>query len=134
MGLRILCVEDEPDILLILGMALRHGLGAEVAELAAGDHVLPWLKANPVPDLVVLDAMLPGMNGFDVCRAIRADERLADVVVVFLTARALTSEMGEGLAAGADHVLSKPFNPMTIGAELQAVVTAVQVRRSGASS
>ena len=130
-GLRILCVDDEPDILLVLGLALRHGIGAEVVELGSGELVLPWLEANAAPDLVVLDAMMPGLDGFQVCRSIRADPRLADIVVVFLTARALTSELGEGLAAGADRVLAKPFDPMAIGRELQAVVAEVRSTRPG---
>ncbi|MEI8333599.1 MAG: response regulator [Chloroflexota bacterium] len=130
MTLRVLCVDDEPDILLVLDLALRHTIGADVTLLGSGVDVLPWLEANDVPDVIVLDAMMPGMDGYEVCRRIRADGRYADVVVVFLTARALVNELGEGVAAGADGVLSKPFDPMTVGRELCAILDEARAERT----
>jgi CheY-like chemotaxis protein len=127
--LRILCADDEPDILLVLGLALRHTLEADVAQVGSGAGVFAWLQANPVPDIIVLDAMMPEMDGYEVCRRLRADRRYADVVIVFLTARALVTELGEGVAAGADGVLSKPFDPMTVGRDLQAIADATLARR-----
>jgi two-component system, OmpR family, response regulator len=132
MPLRLLCVDDEPDILLVLGLSLRHTLGAEVTALGSSADVLPWLEANPAPDAVVLDAMMPGIDGYEVCRRIRADRRYDDVAVVFLTARALVSELGEGVAAGADGVLSKPFDPMTVGRDLGAILDAARRTRGEA--
>ena len=133
MALRVLCVDDEPDILRVLGLALRHTIGADVVQLGSSLDVLPWLEANVAPDIVVLDAMMPGMDGYEVCRRIRADHRYAGVVVVFLTARALVNELGEGVAAGADGVLSKPFDPMTVGSDLVAIVERARARRPGAA-
>ena len=133
MSLRVLCVDDEPDILLVLGIALRHTIGADVAQLGTSADVLPWLEANGPPDVVVLDAMMPGMDGYAVCRLIRADARYAGVVVVFLTARALVNELGEGVAAGADGVLSKPFDPMTVGSDLLAIADRARASRSAGS-
>jgi CheY-like chemotaxis protein len=127
----VLCVDDEPDILLVLGLALRHTIGADVSQLGSSLDVLPWLEANGAPDIVVLDAMMPGMDGYEVCRRIRADRRFAGVVVVFLTARALVNELGEGVAAGADGVLSKPFDPMTVGSDLLAIADRARARRPG---
>jgi CheY-like chemotaxis protein len=129
MPLRVLCVDDEPDILLVLGLALRHTLAAEVTTLGSSADVLPWLAANATPDAVVLDAMMPGMDGYEVCRRIRADRRYDRVAVVFLTARALVNELGEGVAAGADGVLSKPFDPMTVGRDLDAILDGARSRR-----
>jgi two-component system, OmpR family, response regulator len=133
MSLRILCADDEPDILLVLGLALRHTLGAEVSQVGSGAGVFAWLQEHPIPDVIVLDAMMPEMDGYAVCRRLRADRRYAGVVVVFLTARALVTELGEGVAAGADGVLSKPFDPMTVGRDLQAIVASTQARRGTAS-
>jgi len=130
MTLRVLCVDDEPDILLVLGLALRHTIGADVVQLGSSVDVMPWLDANGPPDVVVLDAMMPGMDGYEVCRRIRADGRYARVVVVFLTARALVNELGEGVAAGADGVLSKPFDPMTVGSDLLAIAERARAGRS----
>jgi len=130
MTLRVLCVDDEPDILLVLGLALRHTIGADVVQLGSSVDVMPWLDANGPPDVVVLDAMMPGMDGYEVCRRIRADGRYARVVVVFLTARALVNELGEGVAAGADGVLSKPFDPMTVGWDLLAIAERARAGRS----
>lgn len=129
MALRILCADDEPDILLVLGLALRHTLGAEVSQVGSGAGVFAWLESHAIPDVVVLDAMMPEMDGYAVCRRLRADRRYRDVVIVFLTARALVTELGEGVAAGADGVLSKPFDPMTVGGQLQAIVDATRARR-----
>jgi two-component system OmpR family response regulator len=128
--LRILCADDEADILLVLGLSLRHTLGAEVAQVGSGPGVFAWLDANGAPDVIVLDAMMPEMDGYEVCRRLRADRRWAGVVIVFLTARALATELGEGVAAGADGVLSKPFDPMTIGRDLQTIVDATRARRA----
>jgi two-component system, OmpR family, response regulator len=130
MTLRVLCVDDEPDILLVLGIALQHTIGADVAKVGSGADVFPWLEANGPPDAVVLDAMMPVTDGYEVCRRIRADPRYAGVVVVFLTARALVDELDEGAAAGADGVLSKPFDPMTIGPDIRAIVEETRARRA----
>ena len=131
MAFRILCADDEPDILLVLGLALRHTLGADVSQVGSGAGVFAWLETHEVPDVIVLDAMMPEMDGYEVCRRLRADRRYRSVVIVFLTARALVTELGEGVAAGADGVLSKPFDPMTVGRDLQAIVDDVQARRAG---
>ena len=134
MPLRLLCVDDEPDIRLVLGLALRHTLDADVTTLGNSADVLPWLDAHPAPDAIVLDAMMPGIDGYEVCRRIRADARFDGVPIVFLTARALVNELGEGVAAGADGVLSKPFDPMTVGRDLSAILDDARRRRGGADA
>jgi two-component system, OmpR family, alkaline phosphatase synthesis response regulator PhoP len=119
---RILLVEDARDVQLIVADLLRgHGHEVEVAE--RGEEGLRAASEQQF-DLIILDVMLPGMDGFDVCRAAR--ERGFDGAILMLTARAQVDDRAEGLYIGADDYLIKPFDPK----ELLARVTAL-LRRVG---
>ena len=101
---RVLVVEDETDI----AHFIRRGLvykGYEVDVSLSGDEALAVAQERP-PDLVILDLMLPGLDGMEVCRRLRAD---SDVPVIMLTARDAVSDKVAGLDAGADDYLTKPF-------------------------
>ena len=74
------------------------------------------------PDLVVLDLMMPGMNGLDACRTIRSDPALAKTPVILLTARAQSSDVEAGLAAGADDYITKPFSPRDLAERVDALL------------
>jgi DNA-binding response OmpR family regulator len=104
---RILIVEDEPNILLSLEFLLK-GAGYEVASTRDGSRALET-AASWHPDLVVLDIMLPLVNGFEVCRQLRASRELDGVKILILTARGRESEVEKGLALGANAYLTKPF-------------------------
>jgi DNA-binding response OmpR family regulator len=80
-----------------------------------------------VPDLVILDVMMPGMGGLDACRALRHDPRLSETPVILLTARAQEMDIEQGFGAGADDYVVKPFSPR----ELSSRVAAVLQRRRG---
>jgi two-component system, OmpR family, response regulator MtrA len=112
----VLVADDDEDIRRLVVMKLRSA-GHEVTHVGDGDAALAALTADP-PDLAVLDLMMPGLTGVQVCEAIRADPALAHVPVVLLTARAQERDQAEGLAAGADAYLSKPFRPKALLAEL----------------
>ena len=71
------------------------------------------------PELILLDAMMPGMDGFEVCRSLKADPQTASVPVVFLTAKAQAAEVAEGLGLGAAGYLTKPFDPLTLKDQLE---------------
>jgi CheY-like chemotaxis protein len=117
---RILYVDDEPDIREVTRIALEVVGGFEVETCESGEAAL--LKAQDCrPDLILLDVMMPGMDGPETLKALRAIAALARVPVVFFTAKAQRSEIAELLALGAIDVLGKPFDPMTIGQALNAI-------------
>ena len=99
----------------MIGIVLQNE-GFEVVFCADGSAALPQFQEHN-PDLVLLDVMLPGMDGFDVCRAIR---RVSDAPIVMLTARSDTSDVVTGLEAGADDYVPKPFKPKELVARVRA--------------
>jgi len=115
MSSRILVVDDDVAPAERVGIVLGNE-GFRVAFCADGSQALTQFQENN-PDLVLLDVMLPGMDGFDVCRAIR---RVSDVPIVMLTARSDTSDVVTGLEAGADDYVPKPFKPKELVARVRA--------------
>ena len=107
MTIKILIAEDEPNIVLSLEFLLK-GAGYEVA-VARDGAVAINLAATLHPDLVVLDVMLPLLDGFEVCRQIRGNPVTKDTRILMLTARGRESEMEKGAAAGANAYMTKPF-------------------------
>ena len=119
---RILIVEDDRDIAQLVRLYLeKAGHATEV--VTSGDEALERLRTQP-PDLVVLDIMLPGLDGLTICRAIRAAETTARTPIIVVSARAAESDRINGLELGADDYITKPFSPK----ELVARVAAVQRR------
>src|SRR5688500_10692454 len=117
---RILVVEDDVDIGKLVARYLeKAGYTAEV--MASGRDALAAILDRP-PDLVVLDLMLPELDGLDICRAIRANAQTAALPVIMLTARADESERIVGLEIGADDYLAKPFSPNELVARVRALL------------
>jgi len=116
-GGRILVVEDDEDIVDVLRRTLR-GEGYEVSAVGDGPGALE-LASSFVPDLVILDLGLPGMDGVEVCRKLRQD---GDVPVLMLTARTETGDMVEGLDSGADDYLTKPFERAELLARIRSLL------------
>jgi CheY-like chemotaxis protein len=104
----ILIVDDEADLLRLAQLCLQTLGGFQVTLAATGDEALQSARANR-PDLVLLDVMMPVMDGPSTLAAFRADPRLKDVPVIFMTARVRSSEVDEYLAMGADGVVAKPY-------------------------
>ncbi len=104
---RVLIAEDEPSIVLSLEFLLQEA-GYEVYVAANGAKALELAEKHR-PHLIVLDVMLPIVNGFEVCRGIRASAELRDTRVLMLTARGREHEVARGLALGADAYVTKPF-------------------------
>lgn len=122
----ILIVEDEDKISEVLRDYLRqHGYATH--RLARGDEVLPWVRQHRV-DLVLLDVMLPGLNGMEVCRALRAE---SDAAVIMVTARVDEIDRLLGLSLGADDYICKPFSPREVVAR---VATVLRRTRRGAAA
>jgi len=117
MAVRILTVEDDERIRTAVSLALEEE-GWEVEETANGEDALVAFAQNP-SDVVLIDIMLPGIDGFEVCRRIR---RLGDVPIVMVTARSDSHDVVAGLEAGADDYLRKPFDPKELSARVRALL------------
>jgi DNA-binding response OmpR family regulator len=116
----VLIVEDDADIAgLIAHFLEKTGFGSEI--VSDGGQALSRAKESS-PDLVILDLMLPGLNGLEVCRALRADEKTATVPIIMLTARGEESERIFGLDVGADDYIVKPFSPNELMARVRALL------------
>ena len=117
MAERILIVEDEEKLAGLLRDYLVQE-GFEVAVLHRGDEVEPWVRAHPT-DLVLLDLMLPGKSGLEVCKALRGS---ADLSIIMVTARVDVVDRLLGLELGADDYICKPFSPREVVARVKAVL------------
>jgi two-component system phosphate regulon response regulator PhoB len=116
----IVLLEDEPDIANLVTHHLQQA-GFGVQTCAAGDRVLPLARSKP-PALFLLDVMVPGLNGFEVCSRIREDRVLAKTPIIFLTAKAAEGDRVHGLELGADDYVAKPFSPRELVARVRAVL------------
>ena len=104
----VLVVEDEPNIVDSLSFLMKQA-GFEVLVARDGDAALRTMDAR-IPDLVLLDVMLPRRDGYDVCRAIRANAKWKDVRIMMLTAKGRDLDRRKGLELGADDYMTKPFS------------------------
>ena len=116
----ILVVEDEVDIRELVRYTLEKP-GFQVQGANTGEEGLEWMQAQ-VPDLLVLDLMLPGMDGLEVCRRMKQTPVLRTVPIVILTARGEEADVVAGLELGADDYITKPFSPRVLTARVQAVL------------
>src|SRR5947207_6593692 len=116
----VLIVEDDADIAALIAHFLeKSGFGSEIA--SEGGRALRRARESS-PDLVILDLMLPGLNGLEVCRALRADEKTATLPIIMVTARGEESERIFGLDVGADDYIVKPFSPNELMARVRALL------------
>ena len=120
MSATILVVEDEPAIQELIAFNLKQAghqpMRADNAEQAM------HLVSNALPDLILLDWMLPGMSGIDLARRLRADKRTKTVPIIMLTARSEEQDKLAGLDTGADDYITKPFSPRELNARIKAVL------------
>ena len=117
---RILVVEDDPDISELIAHYLTRA-GHDVDRLAHGGEAPRRVRESP-PDLVVLDLMLPGLDGLMVCQALRADPATAAIPIIMLTARGEETDRVTGLELGADDYVTKPFSPKELVARIAALL------------
>lgn len=120
MGQRVLVVDDDKEIVRIVRAYLEKA-GYSVLTANDGETALHIIRSDR-PDLVVLDLMMPNRDGWSVARLVRADEALAKIPIVMLTARVETDDKILGLDIGADDYISKPFNPNEVVARVRAVL------------
>ncbi len=127
---RILVVEDEDEIRDLISLHLRRE-GHQVDSVASAEEALPLLTANSY-SLVALDWMLPGASGVDITRRLRKNNETTDLSILMVTAKAEANDIVEGLEAGADDYLSKPFEPSVLIARVRALLRRTNKQRSTA--
>lgn len=123
MSKNVLIVDDEPHIRLLLEQTLDEldAHGVEVATAANGGDALKAIRETR-PSIVLLDVMMPVMNGFEVCKAVKSDAALRDTYVVLLTAKGQELDRATGAEVGADLYLTKPFDPDDVLARVAKVL------------
>ena len=127
----IAIVDDEPDILELIRYHLEKEK-FEVREFRDGEGLLSFIETT-LPDLVILDLMLPGIDGLEVCRALKGDRRTSSVPIIMLTAKGNETDKVVGLELGADDYVVKPFSPRELVARVKAVLRRANVEEKGES-
>lgn len=118
---KILLAEDEEDIRKVAQISLQFRGGWAVTLAIDGVDCLAK-AAQERPDLILLDCMMPNLDGYETCRRLKEDPALRQIPVIFLTAKSQESEVRKGLALGAVGYLIKPFNPMSLAAEIREIL------------
>ncbi len=117
---KILIVEDDGDIIELLEYNLKRE-GYRVVSSDNGEEALDAIKKE-MPQLIILDLMLPGIDGLEVCKILKQDEKLKQIPIVMLTAKGEESDIVVGLQLGADDYVSKPFSPKVLTARIKALL------------
>jgi len=121
---KILVVEDEPDILELITYNLTKE-GYQVSGAASGEQALKMIPAFN-PEMVVLDWMLPGIDGLEICKFLKQNNKTTDINVLILTAKDTEADMVTGLELGADDYMTKPFSPRVLVARVKALLRRTQ--------
>ena len=116
----LLLAEDDPSIQLVARLSLKRA-GFNVTVASNGVEALAKVQ-ELMPEVVLLDWMMPEMDGIDVCRHLKADERTAHIPVIFLTARSQEAELRQGLSIGAIGYITKPFDALTLGQQVRTLL------------
>ena len=117
---KILLVEDEPDIQAVAKVALES-VGGFCVEICNSGEEAVRQAPGIAPDLILLDVMMPGLDGFSTLKALREIPAVAEVPVIFMTAKVQASEVAQYKAMGALDVIAKPFDPMTLASSLKEI-------------
>jgi DNA-binding response OmpR family regulator len=128
---KIFVIEDEDDILEVIVYNLKRE-GYSVISCRDGEEGLKKIKKED-PDLVLLDLMLPGLDGIELCRRLKADPATEPIPIIMVTAKGEESDIVLGLKMGADDYVSKPFSPKELLARIQAVLRRVGLKEAGPS-
>lgn len=119
-GYSVLVVDDEEDLLELVRYNLARE-GYAVTGVGTGEDALKAARKQP-PDLIVLDLMLPAVDGLEVCRRLKSDPKTRDIPIIMLTAKSEESDMVAGLERGADDYIAKPFSPRVLSARVKALL------------
>ncbi len=124
----VLIIDDEKDLLELVGYNLEKE-GFVVREAADGESGLT-AAVRELPDVIILDLMLPGIDGLEVCRSLRSNERTARIPLIMLTAKSAETDRVLGLELGADDYITKPFSPRELTARIKAVLRRASLPQS----
>jgi len=119
---RILIVDDEPNIVFAMELLMKRE-GYEVHTVDEGEKVFPAVREFK-PDLILLDIMLPKIDGYEVCQRIRSDAALKDIRIIMITAKGRDVEKEKGLALGADYYITKPFSTREVVMRVKEILAA----------
>lgn len=119
MPITLMHVDDEPDIREVAALALELDPEIHLTSVASGEEALEQLSAGERPDVILLDVMMPRLDGPGVLAALRRMEGLGETPVIFMTARAQSGEVDRFKALGAIGVITKPFDPMTLAGQVR---------------
>ena len=114
---KVLIADDEPNILISLEFLMKRE-GHQVLVARDGEEALQLIRSER-PALVLLDVMMPRKNGYEVCQAVRADESLAGIKILMLTAKGRDTDVAQGLGVGADGYMTKPFGTQALAARVR---------------
>jgi DNA-binding response OmpR family regulator len=128
--MHVLIVEDDPDARKVLSLILKLD-GYQVHTASGGQEAIEAL-ADLVPDLLLLDVMMPGMDGYQVCEWVRANPAVALVPVVMLSGKADPESVARGMEVGADEYLAKPITPSKLTTQLRTVLERTAPRQASA--
>lgn len=120
---RVMLAEDDPDIAELARIAIEDLGGYKLAHFPTGEEALKGLESS-LPDIIILDYRMPGMNGAEVLRQIRSNTATKDIPVVFMTASVMPEHVENLLRLGAAEVIAKPFDPLTLAERIEAVYEA----------
>ena len=118
--MKLLLAEDEPDVQLIARLSLKKG-GFQVTTVNNGVEALARIAVDR-PEVILLDWMMPEMDGFETCKRLKADPATRDIPVIFLTAKVQESEVAKALALGAAGCIGKPFDALTLGSQVMTIL------------
>jgi CheY-like chemotaxis protein len=116
----VVLAEDDPDIQLVARLSLKRA-GFTVTVVSNGQEALDAVRRQP-PDVVLLDWMMPEIDGLETCRRLKANPETAAIPVVFLTAKSQVAEIQRGLSLGASGYVTKPFDALTLGQQVRQIV------------
>ena len=116
----VVLAEDDPDIQLVARLSLKRA-GFTVTVVSNGQEALDTIRKQP-PDVVLLDWMMPELDGLETCRRLKAAPETAMIPVVFLTAKSQEAEIQRGLSLGASGYVTKPFDALTLGQQVKEIV------------
>lgn len=119
MAKKILVADDEPHILQLVRMILEESY--EIIEAGDGEEAYRLISEKK-PDLVLLDVMMPKMNGYEVCQKMKQDPRTRDIKIAMLSAKAQEKDIIQGLKLGADYYLTKPFDPERLKGDIKKIL------------
>ena len=118
--MNVILAEDDPDIQLVARLALKRA-GFTVKVVGNGQEALDAIRQDP-PDVVLLDWMMPELDGPETCRQLKADPATAAIPIIFLTAKSQEAEIQRGLSLGASGYVTKPFDALALGQQVREIV------------